>query len=173
VSKTLLQTVPYDRKYNRKNFSCGKPPLDNYILINATKDVKAGACTCFVILNKQDDVIAYYTLSTESISKDDVPKEYVKSIKYDSIPVILLGRLARDNSVKGQGFGKFMLIEALKRSVKVAKEHIGAVAVIVDPIDEEAISYYSKYGFTMLPDSGRMFMSIKKIEEALKLANGK
>ncbi len=63
-----------------------------------------------------------------------------------------------------------MLVEALKKSVKVAKEHIGAVAVIVDPLDEEAISYYSKYGFTMLPDSGRMFMSIKKIEEALKLA---
>ena len=63
-----------------------------------------------------------------------------------------------------------MLVEALKKSVKVVKEHIGAVAVIVDPLDEEAISYYSKYGFTMLPDSGRMFMSIKKIEEALKLA---
>lgn len=51
------------------------------------------------------------------------------------------------------------------------KEHIGAVAVIVVPIDEEAILYYSKYGFTMLPDSGRMFMSITKIEEALKLAD--
>jgi len=170
VSKIPLQTVPYDRKYGRKNFACGKPPLDNYILKNATKDVKSGACTCFVILDEQDEVIAYYTLSTESIPKDGAPEEYVKSIKYDNIPVILLGRLARDNSVKGQGFGKFMLIEALKRSVKVAKEHIGAVAVIVDPIDEEATTYYSKYGFTMLLDSGRMFMSIKKMEEALDLA---
>ena len=59
-----------------------------------------------------------------------------------------------------------MLVEALKKSVKVAKEHIGAVAVIVDPIDEEAISYYLKFGFTMLPDSGRMFMSMKTIETA-------
>ncbi len=168
-----MQTVSYNRKYNRKNFSCGKPPLDNYILKNATKDVKAGACTCFVILNGQEEVVAYYTLSTESIPKEDAPSEFKKTIKYESIPVILLGRLARDNSVKGQGYGRFMLIEALKRSVSVAKEHIGAVAVIVDPIDEEAISYYSKYGFTMLPDSGRMFMSIKKIEEALNLADGK
>ena len=168
-----MQTVPYNRKYNRKNFSCGKPPLDNYILKNATKDVKAGACTCFVMVNEQEEVVAYYTLSTESIPKEDAPSEFQKTIKYESIPVILLGTLARDKSVKGQGYGRFMLIEALKRSVSVAKEHIGAVAVIVDPIDEEAISYYSKYGFAMLPDSGRMFMSIKKIEEALNLADGK
>lgn len=59
-----------------------------------------------------------------------------------------------------------MLIEALNKCLKVAEEHIGAVAVIVDPIDGEAISYYTKYGFEMLPDSGRMFMSIQKIKEA-------
>ena len=166
-----MNTIPYERRFNRKNFSCGKLPLDNYILKNVTKDVKIGACTCFVIINDEEEVLAYYTLSTESIQKDDAPEDYVKSVKYDSIPVILLGRLAVDNSVKGQGYGRFMLIEALKRSVCVAKEHIGAVAVIVDPIDKEAISYYAKYGFTLLPDSGIMFMSIKKIEEALEMAN--
>jgi len=168
-----LQTLPYDRKYKRQNFSCGKSPLDNYILKNATKDVKAGACTCFVILNDLEEVLAYYTLSTESIPKEDAPVEYHKSIRYDSIPVILLGRLARDNSVKGKGYGRFMLADALKRCSAVAKDHIGAVAVIVDPIDQEAVSFYSKYGFTMLPDSGRMFMSIKKIEAALNITEGK
>ena len=170
MSKNQIQTYPYERRFNRKKFACGKTQLDNYILRNVTKDVKAGACTCFVIINEDEEVKAYYTLSTESIPKEDAPSEYAKSIKYENIPVILLGRLAVDQSVRGQGFGKFMLIEALKRSAKVAKEHIGAVAVIVDPIDEDAIAFYSKYGFTMLPDSGRMFMSIKKIEEALELA---
>jgi predicted GNAT family N-acyltransferase len=171
VNNDQLHTAPYDRKFNRKKFSCGKSSLDNYILRNASKDVKAGACTCFVIINENEEVLAYYTLSSESIRKEDAPTEYAKTIKYESIPVILLGRLAVDESVQGQGYGRFMLIEALKRSVKVAKEHIGAVAVIVNPIDEEAISYYAKYGFTLLPDSGRMFMSINKIEKALELAN--
>ena len=172
MSKKQLVTTSFERRFNRKKFSCGKPPLDNYILRNATKDVKAGACTCFVVINEVEEVIAYYTLSTESILKEDAPQEYRKTIKNDNIPVILFGRLAVDESVKGQGYGKFMLIEALKRSVKVAKEQIGAVAVIVDPIDEEAISYYAKYGFTMLPDNGRMFMSIRKIEDALDITNG-
>lgn len=50
----------------------------------------------------------------------------------------------------------------------VATNHVGAVAVIVDPIDEEAKDYYKKYGFVLLSDSGRMFMSMKTIENAFK-----
>ena len=144
--------------------------MDNYILKNATKDVKAGACTCFVIINEKEEVVAYYTLATASIPSSEASINYQKRSKYKDMPVILLGRLATDHSVRGKGYGKFMLIDALKKSVKVAKDQIGAVAVIVDPIDNEAIAFYSKYGFTLLPDSGRMFMSIKKIEEAFKLA---
>ncbi len=170
MSNIALKTLPYNRKFNRSKFSCGKDSLNNYILRNATKDVKAGACTCFVIINNREEVVGYYTLATESIPKKDAPIEYNKSIKYENIPVILLGRLAVDKSLMGQGCGKFLLIDALKRSVLVAKKHIGAVAVIVDPIDEEAIAFYSKYGFVFLPDSKRMFMSIKKIQEAFTLS---
>jgi len=38
------------------------------------------------------------------------------------------------------------------------------MAVIVDPIDESAIKFYEKYGFTLLPDSGKMFLSMKTVE---------
>lgn len=161
-----MKIESYNRNFNRKNFDCGKKSLNNYIQKNATKDVKNGSCTCFVILNKTDQIIGYYTLSAESISKDSAPEEYQKKIKYEYIPVILLGRLAIDRSEFGKGYGKVLLIDSLERSFKVAKNQIGAVAVIVDPIDEEAIAFYSKFGFTMLPNSGRMFMSMKKIETA-------
>jgi len=161
-----LEILPYHHKFKRENFDCGKKSLNNYILRNVTKDIKAGACTCFVILNDEDQIIGYYTLSTESILKSDAPEEFQKKIKYEYIPVILLGRLAIDKREFGKGYGKVLLIDSLERSFKVAKNQIGAVAVIVDPIDEEAIAFYSKFGFTMLPNSGRMFMSMKKIETA-------
>lgn len=161
-----MKIQPYNRSFKRKNFDCGKPTLNNYILKNVTKDVKTGACTCFVILNNSIDVIGYYTLSAESIPKEDAPIEFQKKIKYQYIPVILLGRLAIDKTEIGKGYGKLLLVNSLKRSLEVAKNQIGAVAVIVDPIDDEAIAFYSKYGFTMLPTSGRMFMSMKKIEAA-------
>ena len=163
-----MEIHPYNRQFKRENFDCGKTPLNNYILRNVTNDIKSGACTCFVILNDKHEVIGYYTLSSESISNDHAPEEFQKKINYPYIPVILLGRLAIDKNEFGNGYGKLLLVDSLKRSLTVAKNHIGAVAVIVDPIDDEAIAFYSKYGFVMLPISGRMFMSMKKIESAFK-----
>lgn len=156
----------YERKYKRDKFDCGKEPLNNYIQRNATKDVKNGTCTCFIIKNDKEEVIGYYTLSTESIPLEDAPPEFRKKIKYQYVPVILLGRLAIDKNHFGKGFGKLLLVNSLKRSLDVATNHVGAVAVIVDPIDEEAQEYYLKYGFTLLQDSGRMFMSMKTIRNA-------
>ena len=139
------------------------------IFITATKDVKNGTCTCFVIKNEVDEVIGYYTLSTESIPIEDAPPLFQKKIKYQYVPVILLGRLAIDKNHFGKGLGKLLLVNSLKRILDVATNHVGAVAVIVDPIDEEAKQYYLKYGFTLLPDSGRMFMSMKTIENAFEV----
>ena len=161
-----MNIYKYNRQFKRDQFDCGNEPLNNYIQRNATKDVKNGTCTCFVIKNEVDEVIGYYTLSTESIPIEDAPIEFQKKIKYQYVPVILLGRLAIDKKHFGNGFGKFLLVNSLKRSLDVATNHIGSVAVVVDPIDEEAKEFYLKYGFTELPDSGRMFMSIKQIGSA-------
>lgn len=57
MSNRKLETIPYDRRFDRKKISCGKSPLDNYILRNATKDVDAGACTCFIMINDVDEVV--------------------------------------------------------------------------------------------------------------------
>ena len=161
-----MEIYKYDRKFKRDKFDCGKESLNNYIRRNATKDVKSGACTCFIIKNDDLEVIGYYTLSTESIPIEEAPPEFHKKIKYQYVPVILLGRLAVDRNHFEKGFGKLLLVNPLKRSFEVAKNHVGAVAVIVDPMDEKAEQFYSKYGFTLLPDSGRMFMSMKTIENA-------
>ncbi|MBK6546710.1 MAG: GNAT family N-acetyltransferase [Saprospiraceae bacterium] len=165
-----LQVLPYNRSFKRDQFSCGKSPLDNYILRNVTKDVKVGACTCFVMIDENNRVIAYYTLASESVPLKDAPVDLKKQINYPHIPIILLGRLAVDNEFRGKGYGKFLLVDSLKRSLEVSKLQVGSVAVIVDPIDLEAEQFYFKYGFTKIPDSGRMFMSMRKIESAFNMS---
>lgn len=163
----LITIIPFDRKYNRKEFSCGHESLDNYILRNAKKDVKEGASACNVIIDEEDKVIAYFTLASSSIPKKEVPQEIPKKINYDDIPVTLLGRLAVDGSQQGKGLGKILLVNALGKSLEVSKNHVGSAAVVVDPIDDAAENFYLKYGFIKLPDSGRMFMTMKDIEAAL------
>ena len=93
-----------------------------------------------------------------------LPEQISKKLpaSYQSLPATLLGRLARDLKYNGERLGELLLIDALKRSYD-ASLRIGSIAVVVDPIDEAAQNFYLRYGFIDLPDSGKMFLSMKTI----------
>jgi len=161
-------TVPLGKAHYRKIFDCGKLTLNEYIKTQVSQDIKKKLSVCFVLLgDDQQTVNGYYTLSNGSIPYENVPedlrKKYPKS--YDYIPVTLLGRLALDKKIIGQGFGSKILIDALKRSLKVSEETLGSVAVIVDPLDIDAEQYYAHFGFIKLPNSGKMFLDMKTIKK--------
>jgi GNAT superfamily N-acetyltransferase len=160
-------TEPLDSKHDRNDFKCGKDLLDNYFWTQANQDVKRKLSACFVLVDKETDKIAgYYTLSSNSISNDLIPQSFKKKLpkSYLSIPTVLLGRLAVDKDFLGKGVGRLLLIDSLKRCYDTSKS-IGTFAVIVDPLDKEAEKFDEKYGFIQLPDSGKMFLPMKTIEE--------
>jgi GNAT superfamily N-acetyltransferase len=160
-------TEPLDSKHNRNNFNCGKDLLNNYFWTQAKQDVKRKLSACFVLINNETGKISgYYTLSGSSISNDLIPESFKKKLpkSYLSVPTILLGRLAIDKGFQGKGIGKLLLIDSLKRCYDTSKS-VGTFAVIVDPLDKEAERFYEKYGFISLPDSGKMFLSMKTIEQ--------
>lgn len=153
--------------HRKKEFSCGKDMLDNYLHKQANQDIKRKLSACFVLNDKETDLLkGYYTLANNSISQELIPSQFQKKLpnSYKSIPTTLLGRLAIDNRFQKQGIGKLLLIDALKRSYEISKS-IGSFAVIVDPIDKNAESFYNKYGFIKLPDSGKMFLPMNTIKE--------
>ena len=150
--------------HDRAKFSCGKPALDTYIQMQARQDVKARVAACFIL--SDDDIVikGYYTLSNGSIPGSQLPKTMRRKLpKYHGLPVTLLGRLAVDSNFKGQKLGSMLLLDALKRSYEAA-EKMGSIAVVVDPMDKEAADFYFKYGFSLLPGSGRMFLPMGTIE---------
>ncbi|MAT54663.1 MAG: GNAT family N-acetyltransferase [Saprospirales bacterium] len=158
-------TVPLDSKHGRANFSCGNQYLDNYIQKQVKQDIKRKLAACFVLSNKENEIKGYYTLSNAGIPREQIPENIRKKLPraYYSLPVTLLGRMAVDERYKGQGLGKLLLIDALKRAFE-ASGIIGSMAVVVDPIDAEAVSFYQRFGFILLPDSGKMFLPMKTIE---------
>lgn len=156
-----------DKKHNRKDFDCGKELLNNYLKYQAGQDVKRKLSACFVLSdNESNAILGYYTLSNSSIPLSSFPEQIQKKLpaSYTSIPTTLLGRLAIDKKLQAQGIGKILLIDALKRSYLIAQE-IGSFAVVVDPIDAEAERFYEKYDFIKLPDSGKMFIAIKTLND--------
>lgn len=75
-----------------------------------------------------------------------------------------MGRLAIDEKFKGKGLGKILLIDALRRCYEISNE-IGSFAVVVDPIDRDEELFYEKYDFIKLPDSKKMFITIRTLKE--------
>jgi predicted GNAT family N-acyltransferase len=156
--------VPLRSYHKKERFSCGKNLLDNYLHKQAKQDVKRMLSACFVLPDDENNVKGYYTLSSSSIERNLLPNEIVKKLppSYLDLPVILLGRLAVSRNHQGKGIGETLLIDALKRSYIVSKE-VGSMAVIVDPLDNDAVRFYGKYGFISLPDSAKMFLPMSTI----------
>jgi GNAT superfamily N-acetyltransferase len=160
---------PLTAGHNRPAFSCGKPELDMYLQKQASQDMKKRVSVVFIWTDVAGRIIGYYSLSNESIPRSDTPTETEKIMppSYGKFPVTLLGRLAVDRQFQGKGYGKMLLVDALRRAADVAKSKMGSIAVIVDPLDDDARGFYSTFGFIDLPTSCRMFMSMKTIEQSL------
>lgn len=157
-----------EKTHNRKDFVCEENSLTEYIRKQISQDIRKSLAICFVAVDNEHNVIGYYTLTSESIGRELIPDKYLKQVpKNYNAPVILLGRLARDIKTKGTGLGEHLLMDALFRSYKLSKESIGAMAVVVEPINKKAIAFYKNYGFEQLPDSEKMFLPMNIIGQLI------
>lgn len=158
------QTELLDGTHIKNEFDCGQELLNSYLHKQAGQDVKRHLSACFVIVDEGQKITGYYTLSNASIDRELVPEELKNKLpkSYNDLPVTLLGRLARDKKSRGERVGETLLLDALKRCYDTSL-NIGSIAVIVDPIDENAKEFYLKYGFVSLPESGKMFLTMKTI----------
>ncbi len=163
-----MKIILLEKFHNRKDFECEEQSLTNYIQKQVSQDVKKRLAICFVAADKDQNVVGFYTLTSESLGGDLIPEKFLKKVpKNYNAPVILLGRLARHIKSKGKGLGEHLLLDALFRAFTLSQESIGAMAVVVDPINEYAVEFYRKYGFEQLPDSEKMFLPMSVIEQLI------
>lgn len=155
--------TPLSKHHKREHFDCGHPSLTRYLKEQASQDIKRNLALCFVTSDEGHRVTGYYTLSNASIPRDQLPDAAQRKLGYRDIPVTLLGRLARDLTMRNSGHGETLLIDALYRSYHAAKGSTGSVAVVTDPIDDSAAAFYTRYGFFRLEGSKRMCMMMETI----------
>jgi len=163
-----LEIFILDKTHNRKAFECEEQQLTDYIKKQVSQDIKKKLAVCFVAIDNDNNVIGYYTLSSESLGREQIPDKYLRKVPQNyNAPVILLGRLARNITAKGIGLGEHLLLDALFRAFTLSDESIGAMAVIVDSMNQFAIKFYKKYGFEQLPDSEKMFLPMSTIKQII------
>lgn len=145
-------------------FDCGKEPLNDWLQNEALKSEGRGARTFVVCEGRR--VVGYYAMAAGAVERDSAPSNISRNMP-DPIPVIILARLAVDRGLHGKQIGSGLLKDALKRALNASKE-IGARAVIVHAIDDEAKGFYLQYKFKPFPTDHRtLFMPTTQIAAAL------
>lgn len=165
---TNYLTVKLDSSHNRESFTCGKPPLANYLQRQASQDMKRRLSVVYIYPDdiNPSTIRGYYSLSNLSITKEFAPEEIRKKIpnSYQSLPCTLLGRLAIAINFRGKGLGEALLADALLRSYH-ASNVLGSIAVVVDPLDDESNGFYKKYHFIELQYENKMFLPMSTIKK--------
>lgn len=154
--------------HDRGSFHCGKPPLDVFLRTLVSQYERRNLGRTFVAVRPGDrKVWGYYTLAAHAVAFQNLPPAAARKLPKIPIPVVLLARLAVDQSVQGQGLGGALLVDALTRCVALANG-LGIHAVEVDAIDASAQAFYVKYGFEPLPDRPlHLYIRVSDIEGSL------
>lgn len=165
-----METKPLDKLQDRAAFDCGVELLNDYLKKYALQNQKKDAARTYVLTTEENQVIGYYTLVFGSLSTEETTPEIAAGLGKYPIPVILLARLAIDESEKGKGLGKILLRDALLRAVR-ASEIAGLQAFLVHAKDEPAKAFYEKFGFQSSPHNDfHLFLKISDIRASLKEA---
>jgi len=158
-----------DDSHDRTRFDCGQPRLNDYLQKYAMQNIKKGYAMTFVATPLEDKaVVGYYSASASSIEFVNLPEVVRKGLPKYPAPAMLIGQLAVDREMQGQGLGEVLLMHALSRAVRVAAE-MAIFAIRVDASDEQAGNFYLRYGFVPLQDSPlSLILPIKTIQESMK-----
>jgi GNAT superfamily N-acetyltransferase len=146
-------------------FSCGNKPLDDWLRSHALENQRRDLSRTFVLVGDSGEVIGYYTLAMGGVDKEDLPRRLGRGLPGYQIGMVLLARLAVDAGRRGEGLGRDLLVDAIVHAA-AAGQHAAAKFIAVDPIDESARGFYSRFGFLEIDgdEQGRMYL---RIDEAL------
>ena len=168
--QTDYRVEPLRKQHDRSGFSCGVEPLDRYLREQVGQDARKLVAAPFVLcIGQSNAVVGYYTLSALSISVGAWPEDVAKKLpRYPNVPATLLGRLAIDRSLRGQGAGEYLLMDALRRAIDASRD-VASVAVVVDAKDENAVEFYRRYEFIPFADvPNRLFLPMGIIEKLFR-----
>jgi hypothetical protein len=157
--------LPIEKRYQKDTFDCGYSVLNDYLKKFARQNHNKGIAKTFVAIPVSGGlkIDGYYTASASVIEYEALPESYKRGIPAYPVPAMLIGKLAVDNSVKGQGLGGELLADALFRAVRASQE-IGIYAVRVDAIDSQAKEFYLKHEFIPFLDNQlSLFLPIETI----------
>jgi GNAT superfamily N-acetyltransferase len=159
---SALHVEALRRDHRIDQFSSGQPELDRFFIQFALQSQQAGTSRTYVGL-AGDIVIGFYTLVASEIAHAQAPERLTKGVARHPIPLMLLARLAVHRDWQGRRIGTGLLRDAMDRTLRAA-EILGIRALAVHAKDDNAVAFYSRFGFIPSPINPRhMYLLLKDI----------
>jgi GNAT superfamily N-acetyltransferase len=167
----MIKSIEPPCKHRRAAFSCGAAALDDWFHLRAGQDEKRNMARVFVAIDDQRGIVGFYSLSFSTFAIIDVPPDHAKRLpRYDLIPAAVIGRLARDDRVRGEGIEGLLLADAIRRVIEATRSR-AVFAIVVDATDEKAAVFYRNFGFVPCPNLPlRLFVPASEAAEAVSRA---
>lgn len=146
----LQRPEPIRAQHQVAAFDCGNAPLNEFLVRHALPNHQSGSAKTFVATTDNHVVVGYYSLAAAQVLYADAPSRLQKGVARHPIPVVLLARLAVDQTWQGKGLGPALLKDAILRVLNAA-EGIGIRALLVHAKDEKAKAFYEHFNFEPLP----------------------
>lgn len=141
--------VPITADHDTSLFNCRHDSLNQWLRRRALTNASSGATRTYVVCAENHRVVGYYALAAGSLDIESAPTRLGRNMP-NPLPVVVLGRLAVDDTWSGRGVGGGLLKDAVLRSLQAA-ELIGACALLCHAIDADAKAFYARYGFVESP----------------------
>jgi GNAT superfamily N-acetyltransferase len=153
-------------EHDLSSFRSGVAVLDDWLKRRALPNDEAGASRTYVVCAGNARVVGYYALANGSVTAAAATGRTRRNMP-DPIPVMVLGRLAVDESFQGRGIGRGLLRDAILRTFQAAE--IGGIrAMLVHAISEDAKRFYESCGFSPSPlDPMTLMITMADAEKAI------
>ncbi len=166
---------PLRAGHDTSHFNCGQAPLNEFLQRHALDKQNAMLSRTYAVtssargsegIGKGVMVVGYYTLTHAIVSQTEAPKKLARGMP-SSIPVLLMARFAVDLRFQGQGLGRSLFTDAIRRTWAVMESGAAPLRFfIVDAKDEAAKAFYGRFDMIPAPENTlRLYLSYKTLRQ--------
>ena len=172
----MFDSARLDDNHVLGNFDCGTESLNAWLIDHARRADARGIANVYVwTAAGSPDVCAYFAICPTELVRSESGITGTMSGGYSRIPGYLIARLAIDVSLRGNGYGAQLLLDALGRAVAASKIGGGRL-IVVDAVDDNAVDnnarrFYEHFHFTPVGKrENRLVMKVSTAVAALREA---
>lgn len=151
----MLKLLRLSDDYHLSSFDCGDEDLNDFLL-NDAKAFQKKQIAYTYILEEDGNILAYFCLLNDKISRQDssntmwkrIKKEFPVDKQFGSYPAVKIGRFAIDKSAQNRGLGS-ELMTSIKFLLQ-EKHIVSAFRFITVDAYINAIPFYEKNDFKLL-----------------------